>query len=249
MAQLYQFPQVYATTKTAAQIRAAGLAGLLDEIAAQQAATADPTAAPTHAATGGGSTGGLLAAGTYYLVYTESNGLGETLKSPESAQMTVAAGNIPRVTFPALKAGNNSRHLYVGAVNGPSGGPYTRYAGYITTTTHDMTTAIPTTSDAVAPPAVNTTAPDRRALAMLRQARNGRLGQLHRQVVELTNNFHRGEAVAWLDNQKDLQRLHWVVRSYERSLAVLGEAWRANPGSFTNQTYGLGQQRRVRTFP
>jgi hypothetical protein len=249
MAQGYGFPYVFVTSKTYAQIRAAGLSGLLDEIATQQAATADPTAAPTHAATGGGSTGGLLAAGTYYLVFTESNGLGETAKSPESAQLTVSAGNIPRVTFPALKTNNGSRHLYAGAVNGPSGGPYKRYASYITSATHDMATAVLTTSDAVSPPTANGTAPDRKAIELLRLARNGKLNLVYRYIQDASNNYHTGSAADWRDTMLELQRAHWVIRAMERSCAVMGEAWRANPGTLGFETYGLGQQRKVRTFP
>src|SRR5947209_6026650 len=118
----YTSPNVIASGTTFAQFQAGGVSGHLERLIAAQAATLAPTAAPT--ATGGGSIGGLLAAGTYYLVFTESNGFGETTKSPESAQLTVGATNIPRVTFPSLKTGNLARRLYLGARNGPTGGPY-----------------------------------------------------------------------------------------------------------------------------
>ena len=50
-------------------------------------------------------------------------------------QLTVATGNLPQFTFPNLQAGNSARNLYLGAVGGPTGGPYSLYATGITTTT------------------------------------------------------------------------------------------------------------------
>ena len=51
-------------------------------------------------------------------MFTESNGFGETTKSPEGTQLTVGATNQPQFTFPSLKTGNTSRNLYLGAVGG-----------------------------------------------------------------------------------------------------------------------------------
>ena len=118
------------------------------------AANSAPTSAPTATATGGGSTGGTLAAGTYYIVFTETNDLGETTASPESSQLTVSAGNIPRVTFPSLKTGNTARNLYLTAANG-STGTEVLYATGITTSTYDVATAAPVSS--VTPPVSNGT--------------------------------------------------------------------------------------------
>src|SRR5438105_3705874 len=101
----YTSPNIAASGTTWPQLLGGGLAGQLERLIAAQVGTADPTAAPTAAATGGGPTGGLLAAGTYYFVHTESNGIGETKISPEGSQLTVGATNIPRFTFPALKTG------------------------------------------------------------------------------------------------------------------------------------------------
>lgn len=249
MAQLFQFPFVYASTKTWAQTQAAGFNGLLEEIVANQAATADPTAAPTATATGGGATGGLLAAGTYYLVFTETNGLGETLKSPESAQLTVGATNIPRVTFPTLKTNNVARHLYTGAVNGPSGGPYKRYASYITTTTHDMTTAVLATSDATAPPTVNGTAPDRKAKELLHAIVTGRHKLVFDYANAAMNSFASGDPVSWREGMLALQRVQWVFRCCERAVAFYGEKARANPGTLGGAVDPIGHTITRRTWP
>src|SRR5215472_4580417 len=109
----YTSPNIIASGTTFAQHQAAGLSGHLERLIASQAATASPTAAATATATGGGSSGGSLAAGTYYFVFTESNGIGETLKSPQGSQLTVASGNIPQFTFPSLQTRNTARRLYL----------------------------------------------------------------------------------------------------------------------------------------
>jgi len=242
-------PYVYPVSRTFPQLQGLGLGGLIETIIANQTATVDPDTAPTAAATGGGATGGLLAAGTYYLVFTETNGLGETKISPESSQLTVGATNIPRVTFPALKTNNQARHLYVGAVNGASGGPYKRYASWITSTTHDMTTASPATSDAVAPPSVNGTAPDARAIGLLRKAKRGDYQGVVTILHDVMTAFHRGAAVDYQKVFLDLQRAQWALKVIERSCTTLGESWRANPGTISTTIDVNGQARTVRTWP
>jgi hypothetical protein len=105
---------------------------------------ADPVTAPTHSATGGGAGGGSLAAGTYILAYTLVTALGETLRSSQSTNLVVSAGNIPRVTFPALPAGAVSRKLYI-STDGGGAGTQTLYASGITALTYDMAIAAPGT--------------------------------------------------------------------------------------------------------
>ena len=46
---------------------------------------AGPDRGRDRVANGGGASGGLLAAGTYYFVVTETNGFGETTAGPVSA--------------------------------------------------------------------------------------------------------------------------------------------------------------------
>jgi hypothetical protein len=100
-----------------------------------------PTAAPTVNPTGGGTTGGSLAAGTYYGTYTFVFASGyETPASPESSQFTVADGNIPQVSLPALPSGVAGINLYLTPANGAQGSEV-RYATGITTRTYNMTAA------------------------------------------------------------------------------------------------------------
>jgi hypothetical protein len=94
---------------------------------------------PTVNPTGGGASGGSLAAGTYSLVATETNGDGEQMQS-YSVDFTSASGNIPRVTFGAFNPGGTSRAIYVKA---PGSGGYQRYASAIITPTYDMAIAAP----------------------------------------------------------------------------------------------------------
>lgn len=99
---------------------------------------ANPTTQATVAVTGGGSTGGLLAAGTYYVAYSWTTAHGETTRgTSESAQFTVAAGNIPRVTIPSLPAGAAAANIHLTAAGGASGSS-TLYATGVTGTTYDL---------------------------------------------------------------------------------------------------------------
>ncbi len=87
---------------------------------------APPATAPIVAAVGGGATGGNLAPGTYFIEYTFTNAAGaETATSPESLPFTVAAGDVPKVTLPALPMGITGYKLYLGS---SPGGPTTFYA-------------------------------------------------------------------------------------------------------------------------
>ena len=84
------------------------------------AALTAPATTPVVTPTGGAATGGLLTAGTYYLTYTINNSSGETTISPESAQFTVATGNIPSVTLPTLGIGQWC-NIYLTQAGGASG--------------------------------------------------------------------------------------------------------------------------------
>src|SRR4051812_13890347 len=141
MASAYTSPSITASGVNWSGLKSKGFSGHLDALQAAQPQPGTPNSAPTVAATatatGGGATGGLLAAGTYFFIVSETNGYGETTLGPESAQLTVASTNIPRVTFQTLKSGNTARNLYVGALGGVTGGPYTLYARGITAGTYD----------------------------------------------------------------------------------------------------------------
>lgn len=131
----YLTPLIASPTVSLAQLQSGGLAGVIGQtIAANSTAIAPVLSAPTVSATGGGTTGGSLPAGTYYLQFTETNGIGETLPSPESASFTVAAGNIPQVTLPAIASGLNGINIYLTQPGGASGSE-TLYATGVTTAT------------------------------------------------------------------------------------------------------------------
>lgn len=105
-----------------------------------------PYKAPTVAVTGGGSTGGSLAAGTYYGKITYSTANGESLPSPETVQFTVGSGNIPQMTTAYSSTLHQaSWSLYLTPTNGTSGSE-TLYASGITTATYNMSAAYPGSS-------------------------------------------------------------------------------------------------------
>ncbi len=88
----YANPNIIPSGTSFPQLQAGGASGQLERlITANSAATANPATAATLSATAGGVAGGLLAPGTYYATFTESNGLGETKPAPESGPVTVAA--------------------------------------------------------------------------------------------------------------------------------------------------------------
>ena len=93
--------------------------------------------------TGGGVAGGNLAPGTYFAYYTFTNAAGvESFPSPNSAPFTVAAGNVPRVTLPALPAWATGIKLYLSNPLAQPGSTIL-YASGITTTALNLTSAAP----------------------------------------------------------------------------------------------------------
>ena len=110
---------------------------------AQAPITNISTIVPTVAATGGGATGGKLAPGTYYVLYTFAypNGT-ETLPSPSSATFNVSAGNIPQVTLPPLPAGSIGFNIYLSNARGTAGSAV-RYASDITSSIYQLQSASP----------------------------------------------------------------------------------------------------------
>lgn len=73
-------------------------------IQSQQTAIANPASAPTAVASG---TGGTVPTGTYYIKVTVSDGIGETMASPESTGVSITLGQNLVVTTPALPSGTN----------------------------------------------------------------------------------------------------------------------------------------------
>lgn len=250
----YTSPTVAPSGTTFALFQAGGATGILERlIAANLAATAAP-GAPTASATGGGSTGGSLAAGTYYIKVTETNGTGETTASPEIS-VVVAAGNIPQVTFAALQAGNTARNVYVGSASGAE----VLYASGITAGTYNLSASIPTNSYAVPVPAVNTTGltstnaasgvVGNQKLAALRSCEKGRLQGVWDNLAGMLSQFNRGEPVAFSSVVTKVRDAHAVFAVLAQLCAEAGNLIDANPGRFTNVTTGIGGQKTVRKWP
>ena len=254
----YTAPTVVASGTTFAQFQAGGASGHLEKLITAQGPTAAPTAAPTATATGGGASGGLLAAGTYYFVHTESNGFGETTKSPEGTQLTVGATNQPQFTFPSLKTGNTSRNLYLGAVGGSAGGPYTLYASGITTTTYTAATAAPTNSFAMAPPTVNTTRltyadtngiTHNKRLELLRSCKDGNLEDAFKYLRQVIYDFNKGNAMSFGGAISRLRDAHVTFAMLATLCSEMGTLIDSNPGTLGKTTNVIGNAVGKRTWP
>jgi len=254
----YTAPYVIPSGTTFAQFQAGGATGHLERLIAAQHATSAPTAAHTWTAAGGGATGGLLAAGTYYSVVTESNGFGETTPGPQSAQITVSAGNQPQINFAALQAGNTARNVYLGAPNGSSGGPYALYAAGIATATYTLRMAAPTNSVAVNPPTVNSTGlsfvdangiTHNRPLEFLRELERKAPPKFYAMLRSLIDDFAGGEPMAWNQTMQSLRDTHTALAILAAWCSEVGAIVSANPGTFNSAATGIGGRRPVRTWP
>jgi hypothetical protein len=149
-------PVITASGTNWAQYKAGGLLGLMDRMISTNAAKANPTTTATATATGGGASGGSLPAGTYFIRYSWVDAFGETLAAGVSSQLTVAAGNIPRITIPSLPAGVSFANIYLTPTGGADGTQYL-YATGITTTTFDASYALPVDVPGAGMPQANTT--------------------------------------------------------------------------------------------
>lgn len=254
----YAAPSITASGTTFAQFQAGGVSGHLEKLIAAQGATLAPTVAHTWTATGGGSTLGLLAAGTYYSVVTETNGWGETTIGPESGQITVSAGNKPRITFAALKSGNTARNVYIGAVNGTTGGPYKLYATGITASTYDLLVAAPTNSYAVSAPLSNSTGVtyvDSRGvthndfLSFIRQLERDTGFRAYKWLRDNITNFNQGNPVTFLSTIEKLHKVHAVFAVMSTLCSEMGTLIDSNPGTITNTTTTIGTSSMARTQP
>jgi hypothetical protein len=254
----YTAPTVVASGTTFAEYQAGGASGHLELLITAQGATAAPTSAPTVTATGGGATGGALAAGTYYFVHTESNGFGETTAGPQGVQLTVSAGNQPQFTFPSLKTGNASRNLYLGAVNGSTGGPYTLYASGITTTTFTAAITVPTNSYAVAPPPINTTGltytdgngiVHNKRLELLRAAKDGNFEDVYRFLRQVTYDFNHGTPMSFAGTISRLRDANIVFAMLAQLCSEAGALIDANAGTIYQAQNVIGNVKTYRSWP
>ena len=250
----YTSPNIVPSGTTFAQFQAGGSSGLLERLIAANLLGTGAPGAPTVSPTGGGTTGGSLAAGTYYIRVTESNGIGETTASPE-VSVTIAAGNIPQVTFASLQAGNTARNVYVGAASGAE----VLYASGVVGGTCNLSATIPANSYAVPVPKVNTTGLTgtnaaagvvmNQKLAALRACEKGRLQGVWDNLSRLISQFNRGEPVSFGNVVTKLRDAHTVFAVLAELCAEMGVLIDANPGHFTNAPTGIGGQKTVRQWP
>jgi hypothetical protein len=248
-------PSIVTSGATFSQLQSNGLSGLLELlITANSTGTPAPTAAATATATGGGSAGGNLAAGTYYFVFTETNGIGETTAAPESAQLTAAAGNIPQVTFPALKSGNSARNLYLTQANG-STGTEVLYAAGITTTTYNLSAAHPaatsnTGADVLAPPTANTTGLQQNQINRIRSAKvTGQLEYQYMHASRAVTKFLEGDPTAMSDTLLQLCNASVVFHALAQAIDDCAALVYANPGHFNAVQNAIKDYVQQRTQP
>lgn len=245
----YRSPSVTASGTTWAQFLAGGFAAQLERMITLNVATLAPTVKAAWTENGGGSSGGLLAAGTYYQVITETNGFGETAAGPEGDQITVTATHIPRITFQTLKTGNTARNVYLGLVGGVTGGPYYLYAGGITTSTYDLATAIVTdSSTASTPPTTNTTGLTLTKLQLLRALKNGNSDQVLKFLRSVINDFNRGDPMTWQDAVTKFRDAHTVFAMMSTLCAEAGVLISQNPGTIGSTATPVGGRTNVRTW-
>jgi hypothetical protein len=255
----YVNPSLTASGTTFAEFQAGGLSGHLELlITANSAANASPTTAATWTATGGSASGGALAAGTYYGVITETDGFGETLPSLQQTQITVAAGNQPLLTFPTLKTGNVARNVYLGAVNGATGGPYYLYATGITAATFELAIAAPANSYAVQPPTANSTSfvftsasgtVNNMELAFLRSAKDGNLEDVYRFLRQVVADFNQGEPMSFNSTVQKIRQAHTVFAMLSQLCSEIGTLVDANAGTLGITPTGIGSYKPHRTWP
>lgn len=266
----YTAPTIISSGTVFADMANGGASAHLERIVgAMLAPTPAPTTAPTLSATGGGTTGGALAAAEYYVVFTETNGVGETTASPESA-VTIAAGNIPEITFPALQTGNTARNVYVGTASGAE----TLYATGITTPTFNLAALAPTNSYAVPPPKANSTglttampvAPSlatgaaplfpppstvelNHRLSSMRRCEKGRLQTVWDEFAELYRRFSNGDPIAFPDALTKVRDAAVTFAALAQVANEFGALVDANPGHFATATTGIGGVQTRRVWP
>ncbi len=245
----YASPNVAPSGATFAQFQAGGASGQLNLlIAANSAGTAAPSAAPTVSATGGGTTGGLLPAGVYLCVFTETNGFGETTASPVSAAFTVTAGDIPAVTFPALQVGNVARSLYLTPAGGAVG-TAVLYARDVAAATLNLAAVAPGANYACFPPTTNGTVWNAKQLEMAKAAKHGDLERVFERLRVVMTAFNRGDSTGQAAVITNLRQVHGVLAMLDHLCSEVGALIDANPGHVAMQPTGIGGQTPRRQWP
>jgi hypothetical protein len=242
----YISPSINASGTTFAQFQSGGASKHLENlIAANLNGTQAPLAAPMVSVSG---TGGLLAAGSYYLKITETNGIGETTASPESAQFNVTAGQIPTVTFATLQVGNTARNVYLTSAGGASGSEVL-YAEGIAAGPYSLSAVAPSSSLAVAPRTTNSTVLTNSKLQLLRYAKTNQFQKVWNYLHQVISIFNQGEPATYQDIAIKLRDAHTTFALMAQLCAEAGALIDANPGRFTTVSTGIGRTKTRRTWP
>ncbi len=252
----YVAPNVPSSGAVLSQLVGGGASGLLNLIVTGMATTSAPVTAPTVSAAGNSTSGGLLAAGGYLCEFTETNGVGETTISPQSAAMTVATAGIPLITFPALQTGNTARNLYITPANGASGTEVLYVTG-VTATTVALGTAATTTSDIIAPPTTNSTGlsyTDANGVVIpttanfLKAAKNGHLDEPYKQLASALDDYSRGDPVSITEILRKIRQAHTAFLAMAKVCNDAGVLIADNPGYIRKTTQGPGMITKVRAW-
>jgi hypothetical protein len=247
----YSSPSITASGLTWAQLQAGGASGHLEALITAQAATAAPTSAPTLATSG---SSGTLTATTYYVVVTETNGIGETTASPVSSGLPISGTQGIQVTFPSLKSGNTARNTYVGTA---SGGPFTLQATGTTASTV-VINSLKTNSYAVNPPTSNSTGltftnangvVDCKTLELIRAGKDGNLEDLYRYYAKVIRSFIKGDATKFPGTIEKLRHAHTAFLMLATMCAEAGALIDANPGTIGTTFLPIGIPQTTRTWP
>jgi hypothetical protein len=231
MTNVYVVPTIPPSGTTFAALQSGGLNGILEKLITNlSSAIAAPGSAPAVSPTGGGSTGGLLAAGQYYLKITATSGIGETTASPESAQFTVAATNIPQVTLPSLPAGASGFNIYLTAAGGASG-TEALYAPNVTGAFTNLAVAAPAYTQK--PPVANTTALSAGMLSRIRSGKPRMIQNTYDEASTLISNFLRGLPVDPADLLSRITALSTTFHAVAQALDECGTLTAVNQGHLT----------------
>lgn len=239
----YQPPVLPPSGTNFAQFQAGGITAMLDRLIGllvAQGPTLAPTAQPVIGASG---TGGVLPPGSYFAVYTESNGIGETTASP-GAGAALTAGQELTISFPALQAGNVSRNVYVGY---PVAGRYFLAAQGITASS--ITFAGPLPVGGGEPPTTNSTALSTAKLSALRSPKQGNLQPVYKNLATLAEEWNSGRPIPTRDVSIKLGDAHIVFMALSQLIGESGVLMDANPGTLVLKPTPLNAAQQVRIWP
>ena len=236
---------ISASSTTWAQLKTGGLKIVLDNLVAANTAKSDPSTQATATATGGGASGGSLAAGTYYITYSFCDAFGETLAGGRSAQLTVGATNIPRITLPANPTGVAYKNVYLTAAGGASG-TEVLYATGISGTSFDASYAAWSDPGMTAPTANTTGAAGHTEL--IYSILNPQGSYFQQTIGQIISAYLSGAPMERRDYYRRFSRYEGVLRLWVTALAEIRTLVAANPGTLAWSSTGGVNGRMLRTF-